>query len=72
MTSDVELFRGYRIEYQARETSGIVRVTANVTAQPTPLGQAPQRFSVEARDQADAQRLARTQATHWIDGVATA
>jgi hypothetical protein len=72
MSSDVELYRGYRIEYQARQTSGIVRVTANVTVQPAPVGQPPQRFSAEARDPADARRSARAQATHWIDGVATA
>jgi hypothetical protein len=72
MTSDVELYRGYRIEYQARETARIVRVTANVTLQPAPVGQLPQRFSAEARDQADARRSARAQATRWIDGVATA
>jgi hypothetical protein len=73
-TPDLELYNGYRIEYQARETSstGIVRVTANVTAQSIPVGQPPQRFSAEARDQADARQSARTQATHWIDRLAPA
>jgi len=67
---DVELYKGYRIEYQAREkTLGIVRVTANVTEQSMPAGQPPQRFSAEARDRADARRPARTQATHWIDSL---
>ena len=72
MSSDVELYRGYRIEYQVRGASGIVRVIANVTAQPAPVGQPPQRFTAEARDHADARRSARAQATQWIDGVTTA
>jgi hypothetical protein len=68
--ADVELYKGYRIEYQVREkTLGIVRVTANVTEESMPVGQPPQRFSAEARDQADARRPARTQATHWIDSL---
>jgi hypothetical protein len=68
-TVDIELYKGYRIEYQVREMSGIVRVTANVTEQSMPVGHPPQRFSAEARDQADARRPTRTQATHWIDSL---
>ena len=67
--ADVELYKGYRIEYQVREMSGIVRVTANVTEPSMPVGHPPQRFSAEARDQADARRPTRTQATHWIDSL---
>jgi hypothetical protein len=47
-------------------------VTANVTAQPLPVGQRPQRFAAEARDPADARISARGQATYWIDKVAPA
>jgi len=52
-----------------REMPGIVRVTANVTEQSMPVGHPPQRFSAEARDQADARRPTHTQATHWIDSL---
>lgn len=72
MSSDIEIYNGYRIEYQARDAAGIVRVTANVTAQPMPVGQRPQRFAAEARDQADARRSVREQAMHWIDNIAGA
>ena len=70
LSNDVEVYKGYQIEYQAREAAGIVRVTANVTAQPLPAGRRPQRFAAEARDPADARISARGQATFWIDNVA--
>ena len=72
LSSDVEVYKGYQIEYQALKLLGIVRVTANVTAQPLPVGQQPQRFAAEARDPADARISARGQATYWIDKVAPA
>jgi hypothetical protein len=71
-SDDVEIYNGYRIEYQAREAAGIVRVTANVTAQPLPVGRRPQQFAAEARNLADARISARGQATYWIDHVAPA
>jgi acyl-coenzyme A thioesterase PaaI-like protein len=72
LSSDVEVYKGYQIEYQAREAAGIVRVIANVTAQPLPVGRRPQRFAAEARDPVDARLSARGQATYWIDNVAPA
>jgi hypothetical protein len=72
LSSDVEVYKGYQIEYQTREAAGIVRVIANVTAQPLPVGRRPQRFAAEARDPADARISARGQATYWIDNVAPA
>lgn len=72
VSSDVELYKGYRIEYQVREAAGIVRVIANVTAQPLPAGRRPQQFAAEARDPADARISVRGQATYWIDNVAPA
>ena len=72
MASDVEDYKGYRIEYEVRHAAGIVRVTASVTAQPPSLGRRPQRFAAEARDPGDARSSARGQATHWIDNVAPA
>jgi hypothetical protein len=72
MTSDVELYRDYRIEYLVREVAGIVRVTALVTGGLMPGGQPPHRFAAEARDEGDARRSARGQAVHWIDNVAPA
>ena len=72
MSSDVEVYKGYQIEYQARVAAGIVRVVAHVTAQPLPAGRRPQQFATEARDLADARHSVRAQATHWIDNVAPA